>query len=61
MLHISVHLLFQCVRNKTIIGLKFAFPTFANDEVTVRNKTIIGLKFFSAYRQVIQLLLEIRL
>ena len=22
------------VRNKTIIGLKFAFPTFANDEVT---------------------------
>ena len=53
MLHISVHLLFLCVRNKTIIGLKFAFPTFANDEVTVRNKTIIGLKFFSAYRQVI--------
>ena len=38
----SLHIL---VRNKTIIGLKYAY-TYHQDLMKVRNKTIIGLKYY---------------
>ena len=43
-----IELMFDIVRNKTIIGLKYNRHVYMGGGACVRNKTIIGLKYVLA-------------